>query len=458
MSLTGRWQKVAQFVGVLLLTLTTPMQVLAQSTDVTIGVGDTSIHVTGTTSPNALVTIMDNGAVIGSATANSSGAFLQHLTDQAPGIRSLEFFAQDAAGHFTDTISITLNVVEHAQTNLEVFLPPVVRLAQTEVVAGENVTVLGSTAPGATLVVAVDDIYATATADSAGNWTYTFTTTGFAPGQHSVSAVAATSGGSQSYPSQRRSFVVQAAPVTAPPATPTPTPAPGPIVPLPQSPRIISPTPGQIIVGDSVEVVGTAEPGSQVEVWNRNAAAGSVFADKDGNWRLRISLDEAANSLKARACRNGVCSEFSASTQFFRERAMGGGPMVWLESYRLRTVAGDTMPLKATIRGGEHPYKVVVTWGDGTQDHIETANLELQPSHAYQKAGNYSGKITVTDAQERSAVAYFSVEVLPRADASWGAPQIIIGGSLLLIAFFCGQWAQKYWRKHPRHRGVKGKH
>lgn len=414
--------------GLMMVSLVPTSFVLAAESEVRIGVGDTTVLIHGSTSPQAAVSFIDGTTVMGSTTANAAGEYSQLFTSQPPGIHTYKVYAQDSSGRFTDTVSTEVHVEEHFQTEVEVFLPPTVQLSQSTVQQGDVLTVTGATVPGATVLVYVNGASGSVVAGANGNWRYDFATGGLAAGQHQLYVVATKSGGEQSHASQPRTFTVTVTPTESPPSTPssTPSPTPEPSQPFlprptptaPSPPSITYPRPGDIISGDTVDVTGTAEPGVRIELLNRGQIVGSTFSGSDGAWRITITLSEYANSLQARACRGTVCSALSGAVQFFHQ-PLTPGPLLTLQPYHQQAMVAQLVSIKAFIKGGEIPYSVVIEWGDGKRDEVSSKQAELSFTHYYDRPGNYSGRVTVTDRQGHVAVAQFTMEILPRPDQSF---------------------------------------
>lgn len=192
---------------------------LAQSSGVTIGVGDTVMIINGQTSPNAFVTIMDGNAVIGSLSADNDGLFTQTFPAQTPGLHTLKLYAQNAIdSEYTDTILLTVNLAEHFPTTVEVFLPPSIIMNTSE---SSVIQLSGYTAPGVTVAIVIDDSeYLTIAADANGFWQASVNTGTFGGGDHSLFVKAYAGGGEQSFATTKRTFSIPFPPGS--PATPAP--------------------------------------------------------------------------------------------------------------------------------------------------------------------------------------------------------------------------------------------
>lgn len=392
------------FVALLCLLVAVPA--FAETVSVTIGVGETTALVTGSTSPGASVTILDGGSVVGSTVANAAGDYSQVLTNQTPGLHTYQLYARDIAGRLTDTVSISVNIVEHAQTQITVFLPPTMQISESEVTQGTNVTVVGSAPANASVVLHIDDTFVVITADSTGVWQYVISTQTLQVGEHQIYAVATKSGGAQSYSTNVRTLIVNAPPSQTVPGVPTP-PSQQPTV-----PSVGSPQSGTTVTSNQVTLTGTAEPGARIEIWNRGQLIGSTFADAQGRWSITITLTEFANEIKVRACRNNVCSPFSAGIMIYLAQPAVPPLLLVLNRHHIQTTVDQKVNLKATFSGGNPPYIITVDWGDGTKETIKSAVSPTVLTTTFKRAGQFNGTVTVADANGRKNSVAFATQVV----------------------------------------------
>lgn len=387
-----------------IIVLIVPMVSAQSSQTVTIGVGDTVLVVSGSTSPAAFVTIQDNASVIGTTLADSAGRFSQTYTAQTPGIHTISVFSRDRQSRLTGTVTNTISIQEHTQTNIDIFLPPSLSLAKTEVQKPEQLVVLGETLPSATISVVVDESTTFKTkADGAGNWKVAIASDGLTVGRHNFYARASSPGGQQSPPTPRQTFEVLDQSQT------TSQPLPVPVITYPRT--------GDSIKAETAIVRGTADPFMRVELWDRNRILGSVFADDSGSWQLTIALVQEAYQLRARACRDEVCSRFSATVSFTRSLPLTPGLQTELHRYSYTTVVGEPITLTLIVSGGQPPYTLEVMWDDGNSQRLEFAQASVSLTHQYRNAGRYSGSVQVTDASGRTTELAFSVQVNSQSQA-----------------------------------------
>lgn len=210
----------------------------AESLTVSLGVGDTQFMAAGYTSPGAFVTIKQNGTVVATTTADSSGGFT-HTLSSDPGIQNFSFYAADSDGVLTPTISYSVNLTPNTTTSLEHIVLPstfVVETYPTHV--GDYLSVHGQTHVQATVTLIVSDgSHPTTTPNSNGRWSLQFDTSPLSPGSYSTRATALLPGNYLSDSSVVADFTLLANPATetsAPPTTsmPSATPTASPCLPV----------------------------------------------------------------------------------------------------------------------------------------------------------------------------------------------------------------------------------
>ena len=69
------------------------------------------------------------------------------------------------------------------------------------------------------------------------------------------------------------------------------------------------------------------------------------------------------------------------------------------------TLAGVETLFAASIKGGTSPYVVSWDFGDGS------TSQEIKPTHVYNKPGEYTIKITVTDSKQKTAIDTATITV-----------------------------------------------
>jgi hypothetical protein len=412
-----------------------------------VGVGDTSLNVSGQTSPSAYVTVTKDNNIIGTLTADASGNFSQSFPAQDPGITQIGFIAQDSASRVTDAISLQVNLQEHFPTDVQVFLPTNLQISPNIISSGQQVTVGGQAAPNATININLDGhAIATQSTDASGNWQYKLSTNGLAAGIHQIVATVTDSLGNQSYPTSPYEFNINAPPAGQPRSGNPP-----PVILKLAIPKITSPQPSQIITSPSLTIAGKGPGRTQIEVWNDTHILGSVWSDLLGNWQLSLTFNPGMYTLRSRACLDDSCGQFSPGVTFtYKTPALTQQKLkASLNQYSLtQPVPGHTV-IKLNISFGTAPYQVAVTWGDGTTDQSKIRNNETILEHIYTKIGRYSGHVSVSD-QNGKQILYFTInvrKVLPGSQKP--SPQ---SNLVLLLAIIAASGYLWYKFKHQRKR------
>jgi hypothetical protein len=423
--------------------------VAAQNVTVTIGVGDTVLEVSGLTSPGAFVTISRDGSVIGTPIAASDGTFSQTFSAQEPGIHQISVYAHTTGGENTDTVTINVNIAEHAITAVSVFLPPTLILEDSSLDAGQSLELSGETAPFGTVTIYIDNAnYVTATADAGGLWNASVAASSLSGGQHEVFARATNALGGQSYPTSPRYFTVAAEPQEdVPPADA-----------VPAVPQITYPQQGSTVNEADIIIRGTADPNVQIEIWDASRSIGSVWSDSRGRWSFRLRLSPGDYALRARACLNQICSAFSPTLRFtYKPEKPETAPLPQARPLRISSdqylfITQQHLPitLRALVVDGLLPYEITVHWGDKQSETFKRSSKELQFTHVYKRLGKYTVAIDVKDSQGRTNSAYFTVHVKPWVPASRVFPTILLFLLLILAALIGLYLYGMYQNKNPK--------
>ena len=148
---------------------------------------DNTLTLTGTAEANSTVKVYDGATLLGTATANGSGAWSYTTAALANGAHSLTATATDAAGNTSaasSALSVTVDIVAPAVTES---LANDTGSSSTDKVTS-NGTLSGSGDANAVVHFTVDGnaIGQTATANASGVWS--FTPTGLADGAHTIVA------------------------------------------------------------------------------------------------------------------------------------------------------------------------------------------------------------------------------------------------------------------------------
>ena len=250
---------------------------------------DNTLTLTGTAEANATVKVYDGATLLGSATANGSGAWSYTTAALANGAHSLTATATDAAGN-TGVASAALSVTIDTTAPVA---PTITSFSTDSGIVGDGITndntlTLTGTAEANTTVKVYDGatLLGSATANGTGAWSYT--TAALANGAHSLTATATDAAGNTGVASTALSVTID---TTAPVA-----------------PSIASFSTDSGVVGDGITndntltLTGTAEANATVKVYDGATLLGSVSANGSGAWSYTTAaLTNGAHSLTATA-------------------------------------------------------------------------------------------------------------------------------------------------------------
>jgi hypothetical protein len=207
------------------------------------------------------------------------------------------------------------------------------------------------------------------------------------------------------------------------------------------APTIANLTNGQTFTtSDPLGVEGTCPVNTLVKIFKNDILAGATVC-QGGVYHLLIDLFVGNNSLVARAYNaNDIVSPDSpivsvqlnlpgsltnSSDRLNTTGAPAGQFYITSEQYHLGANVGDTMTWPLTIIGGQSPYAVNVSWGDGKSDLISrSAAGQFTVSHVYSKpSSNGSDTVVVKATDGAGANAY--LQLIAIASGSAPAPGIV---------------------------------
>ena len=260
--------------------------------------------------------------------------------------------------------------------------------------------------------------------------------------------------------------------------------------PLPGAPTITNLTNGRIFI-DSQPVLlrGTCSGSSLVKIFKNEILAGATLC-QSGSYQLEIDLFIGNNSLIARAYNtndavspdsqpvsvqlNLTGSKLNGTEQLNTLGAPAGQFFATGQVFYKGANAGDTMSWPISLAGGQPPYAVNISWGDGKTQLISRGDSgKFDITHAYDKpaeqGGNY--KIVVTSTDQLGATAYLQFVAVVNGTShsanggsgsigsnggyiSTGAAVIgvawkVLAGSILLVSgFWLGERREAKLLKH----------
>jgi hypothetical protein len=256
-----------------------------------------TLTLTGTAEANSTVKVYDGATLLGSATANGSGAWSYTTAALSNGAHNLTATASDAAGNTgvaSSALAVTVDTVAPVAPSIASFSPDSGTVGDD--ITNVNVLTLTGTAEANSTVKVYDGatLLGSATANGTGAWSYT--TAALSNGAHSLTSTATDVAGNTGVASTALSVTVDTVAPTAPAIT------------------------SDVIVNtNEVAVTGTAEANSTVKVYDGATLLGSATANGSGAWSYTTAaLGNGTHNLTATAIdvagNTGVASSVAAIT------------------------------------------------------------------------------------------------------------------------------------------------
>jgi hypothetical protein len=249
-------------------------------------VNTNEVALTGTAEANATIKVYDGATLLGTATANSSGAWTYTTAALSNGAHSFTATAMDAAGNIgvaSGAMAVTVGTVTPSITSFS----PDSGVVGDHITNVSTLTLTGSAAANSTVKVYDGaTLLGSTTANGSGVWTYTTGT--LSNGAHSLTATATDGSGNVSSPSTAMAVTIDTV--------------------APVAPSITSFSPDSGVVGDhitnvsTVTLTGAAEANSTVKVYDGATLLGTATANSSGAWTYTTAaLSNGAHSLTATA-------------------------------------------------------------------------------------------------------------------------------------------------------------
>jgi N-acetylneuraminic acid mutarotase len=342
----------------------------------------------GTAEADSTVAVKVDGTLVGTVTANASGAWsLIPTSALGQGVHTATATATDAAGNTGSASAPRSFTVDTVGPATPVLTAPAALVTTTTPV------ISGTAEAGSTVAVRLDGTpLGTVTANASGDWSYT-PASPLTQGGHTVTATAADAAGNTSPSPAFRSFTVD----TVAPAAPVLT------------------APAALVTTATPVLSGSAEAGSTVTVLVDGTQVGTARADDFGAWSLTptSALGQGAHTATATATdAAGNTSATSASRSFTVDSEAPAPPEVLTP-----TEGAAVKPGELLFSGNAKPNSTVSVMVDGLEVGKATADAagHWSVNSLYELAqGRHTMTATATDTVGRvsqpSSTRTFTVE------------------------------------------------
>lgn len=237
-------------------------------------------------------------------------------------------------------------------------------------------------------------------------------------------------------------------------------------------PNITAPGQGTVITtNDPVTVSGSCPDNMLIKVFKNDVLAGAVFCE-GGRFGVEIDLFLGPNALVARAYNaNNIAGPDSAVVTVRREMAgqpagqtpvtpSSGQFFITSDIHYKGVSTGQKVTWPLIISGGQAPYAVSVSWGDGKTDLISRSQAGLfEVSHVYEKSGDgphgsYDITVLATDGTGTKSFIHFvtivssnepaTVAASIKAGYNWSSAlkiawQLIVLAIAIIVSFWLGE-------------------
>ena len=350
---------------------------------------DNTPTISGTAEANSVVEVFADAVSLGTAVTDGSGNWtFTPGTPIADGTYDFTATATDSGGNTSAaSAAVEITIDSTAPT------APVITSPSNGTLTSDNTpTVTGTAEANSTVEVFADGVsLGTATADGAGDWTFT-PGSAIADGTYDFTATATDAAGNESVPSTPVEITID---TTAPAA-----------------PAITSPSDGTITNDNTPTVSGTAEANSTVEVFADGISVGTTTADGAGNWTFTPGSAIADGTYDFTATATDAAgneSVPSAPVEITIDTTAPAAPVI--TSPADGTVTNDTTP---TISGIAEPASTVEVFADGVSLGTTIAdgsgNWTFTPGSALAE-DTYTFTAFATDAAGNESVESAGVDV-----------------------------------------------
>ncbi|HMS23385.1 MAG TPA: PKD domain-containing protein [Candidatus Saccharibacteria bacterium] len=187
---------------------------------------------------------------------------------------------------------------------------------------------------------------------------------------------------------------------------------------------ISSPANGTNFSSGIINVSGRCVSGLLVEIYRDNSFAGSQICDSNGEYLIKITLISGKNILVAKI--SDSLGQYGPDSDnvivYFNESipqsddsitvipgTSSSNPVVPLlvsaNPVQRGTFPKQLMKLEYEVEGGVAPYAMSIDWGDGSDPTVRPHKKsgDFSSSYIYQKAGQYTIRLSATDSAKNKA-------------------------------------------------------
>jgi len=147
--------------------------------------------------PGSEVTVLKDGQVVTTTTADSKANFYIALTGLTPGNYFFSLYSEDAQGRRSSLVTFPVSVTNGVTSNITgIFLSPTIAVDKSEVKQGDTLKIFGQSVANSQITIEVNSDqpnFAVASSDPSGVYLYNFDSSVLDYGSHTTKSKSATS-------------------------------------------------------------------------------------------------------------------------------------------------------------------------------------------------------------------------------------------------------------------------
>lgn len=194
-----------------------------------------------------------------------------------------------------------------------------------------------------------------------------------------------------------------------------------------QAANITSPIDGSASLTRRIEIKGTCQPKTYIEIYRKGSFAGMTACSDNGDFVITITLVPGKNTLVAKT-RDAVGQygpDSAVITIFYNapEQNPSTPLMIYTDPVQKGTLQYNSFTLDYDVNGGKPAYTVAIDWGDGspTSLHKHENEGKFQSKHIYEQSGQMTLRISVIDSDAVQASIQTVVVVHPQTAPASGS-------------------------------------
>lgn len=149
---------------------------------------ETAAIFSGKAYPKSTVTLLKDAQIVATTVAGSDANFLMKVSGLSAGNYIFSIYSEDDKGRRSSLLTFPVGITSGATTNVSgIFIAPTISTDKSEIKRGDDITIMGQSAPQADIVITInsdEEYFAKTIADKSGLYSYIFDTSPLELGEH----------------------------------------------------------------------------------------------------------------------------------------------------------------------------------------------------------------------------------------------------------------------------------